>query len=91
MSWFDENLQISVRKTEEMVLDSRPLGDLSCLNIPGNDIRQVTSYKYLGVSALVEISAGTLMLHVSVLEPISDFISFGDFEFSVSGISCSFL
>ena len=48
--WCDENhLTINTKKTEEMVLDPKAIGDHTPLCIHGGTINQVSSYRYLGV------------------------------------------
>ena len=48
--WCDEHhLQINVKKTQEIVVDPRSVGDHTPITVHGHDIKQVDSYKYLGV------------------------------------------
>lgn len=48
--WCDANyLTINVKKTEEMVLDPLSVGDHTRLQIHGEKINQVSSYKYPGI------------------------------------------
>ena len=50
VTWCDEHyLQVNVRKTEEIVVDPRSIGDHTTITIHDHEIKQVTSYKYLGV------------------------------------------
>lgn len=45
----DNHLTINIKKTEEMVLDPKAIGDHTPLCIHGETINQVSSYRYLGV------------------------------------------
>ena len=48
--WCDLNhLMINAKKTEEIIIDPRSIGDHSVISINNNNISQVSSYKYLGV------------------------------------------
>ena len=50
VSWCDENyVMINTDKTEEIIVDPRSIGDHTVLNIHNSSIKQVSSYKYLGV------------------------------------------
>lgn len=50
VGWCDDHyLQINVKKTEEVIIDPRSVGDRSSVVIHGEAIKQVPSYKYLGV------------------------------------------
>ena len=50
VEWCDQNhLVINVKKTEEVIIDPRSLDDRGVIKIHDNDIKQVPSYKYLGV------------------------------------------
>ena len=40
---------INTKKTEEIIVDPRSIGDHTIISVHNNDIRQVSSYKYLGV------------------------------------------
>jgi len=63
VGWCDENhLQINVDKTEEVIIDLRLVGDRSSAVVHGEAIKQVASYKYLGVHIDSEL---TLHKHVS--------------------------
>ena len=48
--------QIDAKKTEEIIVDPRFIGDHTMITIHGHDIKQVTSYKYLGVQIDCEMS-----------------------------------
>ncbi|XDV36635.1 hypothetical protein PO909_006381 [Leuciscus waleckii] len=51
VDWCDSHqLHINTIKTMEMLVDPRSAGDRSPVVIHGHDIKQVTSFKYLGVS-----------------------------------------
>ena len=48
--WCDENyLIIYIKKTEEMVFDPWSVGDHTPLSIHREELKQVKSYKYLGI------------------------------------------
>lgn len=65
VEWCDEHhLQINVKKTQEIVVDPRSVGDHSEITIHGHNIKQVNSYKYLGVQIDCEMSWHT---HVTSL------------------------
>ena len=65
VGWCDEHyLQINTKKTEEIMMDPRSIGDHTVITIHGHDIKQVTSYKYLGVQIDCEMSWHT---HVTSL------------------------
>lgn len=50
VQWCDKNyLTINTKKTEEMVFDPRSVGDHTPLSIHREEIKQVTSYRYLGI------------------------------------------
>lgn len=50
VNWCDSHhLQINTGKTVEMLVDPKSVGDQRPVAIHGHDIRQVTSFKYLGV------------------------------------------
>lgn len=50
VGWCDvHHLLINVKKTEEVIIDARSVGDRSSVVIHGQDIKQEASYKYLGV------------------------------------------
>ena len=47
--WCDQNyLMINTKKTEEVIMDPRSIGDHTVISIHNNAISQVSSYKYLG-------------------------------------------
>lgn len=48
--WCDAyHLLINVKKTEQVIIDPRSVGDTSSVVIHGQEIKQVASYKYLGI------------------------------------------
>ena len=48
--WCDLNhLLINTKKTEEIIIDPRSIGDHTGISVNSNSINQVSSYKYLGV------------------------------------------
>ena len=50
VNWCNQHqLHINTKKTLEMLVDPRSVGDQSTVTIHGTDIKQVTSFKYLGV------------------------------------------
>jgi len=50
VNWFDlHQLHVNTSKTVEMLVDPKPVGDQRPVTIHGRDIRQVTSFEYLGV------------------------------------------
>ena len=50
VEWCDRNyVMINTDKTEEIIVDPRSIGDHTGIKIHDSDIKQVSSYKYLGV------------------------------------------
>lgn len=50
VNWCDDHhLQINMKKTEEVIIDPKLVGDRSLIAINGQHVKQVYSYKYLGV------------------------------------------
>ena len=47
---------INVNKTEEIIIDPRSIGDHSAISVHNNNIKQVSSYKYLGVQIDQDLS-----------------------------------
>ena len=43
------HLMINTKKTEEIIIDPRSIGDHTVISVNSNNISQVSSYKYLGV------------------------------------------
>ena len=65
IEWCDlHHLKINVNKTEEIIVDPRSIGDHSAINVHNHDIKQVPSYKYLGVQIDEDLSWHT---HVTTL------------------------
>ena len=60
VEWCDQNyLLINTKKTEEVMIDARSIGDHPVISIHNNDISQVSSYKYLGVQIDKDMSWST--------------------------------
>lgn len=52
VAWCDDHLlQINVKKTEEVIIDPRLVGDRSSVVVHGQDIKQVDSYKYYHIDS----------------------------------------
>lgn len=65
VGWCDNHyLQINVKKTEEVIIDPRSVGDRSSVVVYGEAIKQVASYKYLGVHIDSELK---WHMHVSMV------------------------
>ena len=65
IEWCDQHhLKINVNKTEEIIVDPRSIGDHSAITVHGHNIKQVSSYKYLGVQIDKDLSWHT---HVTTM------------------------
>ncbi len=60
----DHKLHINTCKTVEMLFDPKSTGDRSPVTIHGNNIKQVTSYKYLGIHIDSDLSWQTQVVTV---------------------------
>lgn len=87
IDWFvdccdDYYWYINVQKTEQVIKDSRTVGDRSSVVIHSHDIKHVNSNKYVG-GPLTASWTGTQMWQVSAPEFTSDYTSFADSGFLV--------
>ena len=65
IDWCDQHhLKVNVNKTEEVIIDPRSIGDHSMISVHDHNIKQVSSYKYLGVQIDQDLSWHT---HVTTL------------------------
>jgi len=65
VGWCDSHqLHINTQKTVEMLVDPKSVGDQSPVAIHGHDIRQVTSFKYLGMYIDNDLSWRTQITNV---------------------------
>lgn len=65
VNWYDlHQLHINTKKILEMLVDPRSVGGQSTVNIHGADIKQVTSFKYLGVHIDSDLSWRTHLADV---------------------------
>ena len=65
IEWCDQHhLKINVNKTEEVIVDPRSIGDHSMITVHDHNIKQVSSYKYLGVQIDKDLSWHT---HVTTM------------------------
>lgn len=64
MSWCDAHqLDISTNKTVEMLVDPRSVGDHLPVAVNGRNIRQVNSFKYLGIHIVGDLSLVCPQIH----------------------------